>query len=270
MKSSLLKTIEQTGLAAVKKAGEIFHHSHSIHILKHKSHVQDIVTQADLDMEQAILNTIKSIFPTHGFNSEEAGLINAVADFLWIIDPLDGTKNLNRGIPLISTSLCCRYQNQTVFAAVAVHTWNLTVHALKNHGTYLNGQKAQVSSTNILKNAFIYAELPTPWAKRPTPKEQLDYNLKLFNILTRNCYRIRAFGSGPIGLALTAIGAFDAYINFYQASDPGDIEPGKFLVEEAHGQASDITGQPYTGQVVTNLLASNGRLHPQLLKILNS
>ena len=257
------------GLTAAKQAGDIFHHSHGAHIVKHKSHSQDIVTNTDLAMEKVILQTIQDKFPHHGFDSEEAGKINSQADYIWIIDPLDGTKNLKRGIPLISTSLSCQYQEQTVFAAVAIHTWNMTVHALKGKGTYLNGQPTQVSSINSLKNAFIYAELPTPWAKRPTPKEQLDHNLKLFNILTRNCYRIRAFGSGPIGLALTAIGAFDAYVNFYQASDPGDIEPGKFLVEEAHGQTSDITGQPYTGQKITDLLASNGHLHDQLLKIIN-
>lgn len=269
MKPLFLKTIEQVGLAAVEKAGEIFRHSHSIHILKHKSHIQDIVTQTDLDMEQAILNTIKSTFPNHGFNSEEAGQINPTADYIWVIDPLDGTKNLKRGIPLISTSIACQYQGQTIFAAVAIHTWNLTIHALKNHGTYLNGQKAQVSSANSLKNAFIYAELPTPWAKQPTPPDRLNANLEIFNHLTHSCYRIRAFGSGPIGLSLTAIGAFDAYVNLYQASDPGDIEPGKFLVEEAGGQTSDTQGQPYTGQKLTDLLASNGKIHQQLLKVLN-
>lgn len=270
MKPSLLKTIEKTGLTAVTAAGDIFYHTHSVHILKHKSHLEDIVTQTDLDMERVIINTIKTVFPNHGFNSEEAGQINPDAKYIWIIDPLDGTKSLKRGIPLISTSLACQHQGQTVFAVVAIHTWNLTVHALKNHGAYFNGQKTQVSPTNDLKNAFIYAELPTPWAKQPTPPDRLNANLEIFNRLTHSCYRIRAFGSGPIGLALTAIGAFDAYINLYQASDPGDIEPGKFLVEEAGGQTSDTQGEPYTGQKLTNLLASNGHLHPQLLRVLNS
>jgi myo-inositol-1(or 4)-monophosphatase len=263
-------TIETIGLAAVKQAGEIFHQSHSAHIVKHKSHREDIVTDTDLAMEKVILKTIQDKFPHHGFDSEEAGKINPQADFIWVIDPLDGTKNLHRGISLISTSLSCRYQGKTLFAAVGIHTWALTIHGTQGRGVYRNGAPAHVSDTDKLQNAFIYAELPTPWAKKPTPEDRLNHNLELFNKLSRSCYRIRAFGSGPIGLSLTAIGAFDAYINLYQASDPGDIEPGKFLVEQAGGQTSDITGQPYTGQKTTNLLASNGRLHSQLLQILNS
>lgn len=270
MKLPSLKTINQVGIVAVEKAGKVFNHSHSFHILKHKSHIQDVVTTVDLDMEQAIIATIKSTFPTHGFNSEEAGQINPNADYIWIIDPLDGTKNLKRGIPLISTSLACQHQGQIVFAAVAIHTWNLTIHGIKNKGVYRNGQPARVSDTTGLKNAFIYAELPTPWAKKPTPKDRITHNLDLLKKLTFACYRIRVLGSGPIGLALTSIGAFDAYVNLYQASDPGDIEPGRFLVEEASGQTSDTKGQPYTNRSITNLLASNGHLHQQLLTTLNS
>src|SRR3989344_2516084 len=119
MTSFFLKTIEKTGLAASKAAGEIFNHSHSVHILKHKSHLEDIVTTTDISMETAILDIIKAKFPDHGFDSEEVGQINLGADYIWVIDPLDGTKNLKRCIPLISTSLSCKYQNKTIFAAVS-------------------------------------------------------------------------------------------------------------------------------------------------------
>ena len=269
MKASFLTTIEQTGLQAIKAAAAKFNQHNPVQVIKSKSHQEDIVTSTDIAMETTILDIIKTKFPNHGFDTEEAGQINPQADYIWVIDPLDGTKNLKRGIPLISTSLSCRHQDKTLFAAVSIHTWSLTIHGTKGGGVYRNGEPVHVSNTNKLENAFIYAELPTPWAKKPTPEDRLNYNLELFNKLSRSCYRVRAFGSGPIGLALTAIGAFDAYINLYQANDPGDIEPGKFLIEEAGGTTSDITGKPYSNLDNTNLLASNSHLHPQLLHIIN-
>ncbi|MDO8503108.1 MAG: inositol monophosphatase [bacterium] len=270
MEESQLRLIEETGLGAIRKASEVLKRYQDLEpkVVRQKSDNKDITTDVDLHIEKAITEAIKAKFPEHGFNAEEAGQFNKEAEFIWVIDPLDGTKNFYRGIPILATAISCKRKSQTLFAAIAIHYSNILIHGTRGKGVFRNGRAVRVSDTQRLSDSFVYTLNPTPWAKHPPSTERISENLKIFNKLTYACYRVRNFGSASIGLALTASGAFDAVVNLYGRGGIGDTEAGLFLVEEAGGRVSNLSGDPWTSKDEF-YVASNGKLHDELLKVLN-
>lgn len=270
MEESQLRLIEKTGLGAIKEASEVFQRYKGFKpkVVRQKSDSEDITTDVDLHIEKAITEAIKAKFPEHGFDTEEAGQFNKEAEFIWVIDPLDGTKNFYRGIPILATAISCKRKSQTLFAAIAIHYSDILIHGTRGKGVFRNGRAVRVSDTPHLNDSYVYTLTPTPWAKYPPSTEKISENLKIFNDLTYTCYRVRNFGSASIGLALTAIGAFDAVINLYGRGGIGDAEAGLFLVEEAGGKVSNFSGDPWTSKDEF-YIASNGKLHDELLKVLN-
>lgn len=270
MEESQLRLIEETGLRAIEKACKVFQRYKGFKpkVVGQKSDSKDITTDVDLHIEEAITETIKAKFPEHGFDAEEAGQSNKGAEFIWVIDPLDGTKNFYRGIPILATAISCKRKGQTLFAAIAIHYSDFLIHGTRGKGVLRNGRAVRVSDTERLSDSFVYTLTPTPWAKYPPSTEKISENLKIFSKLTYACYRVRNFGSASIGLALTASGAFDAVVNLYGRGGIGDTEAGLFLVEEAGGKVSNLSGNRWTTKDEF-YVASNGKLHDELLKVLN-
>lgn len=270
MEGSQIELIEGTGLKAIKEASEVLKRYQDLKpkVVRQKSDSRDITTDVDLHIEKAIIATIKAKFPEHGFDAEETGQFNKEAEFIWVIDPLDGTKNFYRGIPILATAISCKRKGQTVFAAIAIHYLDILIHGVRGKGVLRSGRAVRVSDTERLSDSFIYTLTPTPWAKYPPSTQKISENLKIFSKLTYACYRVRNFGSASIGLALTACGAFDAVVNLYGRGGIGDTEAGLFLLEEAGGKVSNLSGNRWTTKDEF-YVASNGKLHDELVKVLN-
>jgi len=116
----------------------------------------DIVTQADKEIEAILKKTLKQKFPDIGFIGEETSL-NAVKDYNWIVDPIDGTMNFAHKIPLFGTSVALWQANQPLYGIISLPTQNQTIHAIKNQGVFLNNKKIKPKASLPKTNFVVFS-----------------------------------------------------------------------------------------------------------------
>lgn len=148
---------KQIAILAAQKAGaELMKHFNKISrsLVKIKSK-HEIVTPADLAAERSILSAIRKNFPSHRILSEEAGDNKKQSDYLWIIDPLDGTTNFAMGNPLFSVSIALAKKEEIIMALVYIPFLKDLYLAEKNKGAFLNGKKIYSSEENKIEKSFL-------------------------------------------------------------------------------------------------------------------
>lgn len=229
--------------------------------IKYKSSEIDLVTSIDEASEKCVIDFIKKEFPTHGILSEESGNVKTGGDYLWVIDPLDGTTNFAHGLPIFSVSIALQYKGITTWGVVYDVMRDSLYSAELNNGAYENEEIIKVSTGNNLPTAFLVTGFPYDL------KEDPNNAIEKFNNFLVNSRAIRRLGSAAIDLCYVASGVFDGFweINL----KPWDIAAGKLLVEEAGGLTSDFNNNPiniYDKQI----LATNKLIHNDMLKVLNS
>jgi myo-inositol-1(or 4)-monophosphatase len=229
--------------------------------IKYKSSEIDLVTSIDEASEKCVIDFIKKEFPTHGILSEESGNVKTGGDYLWVIDPLDGTTNFAHGLPIFSVSIALQYKGVTTWGVVYDVMRDSLYSAELNNGAYENEEIIKVSTGNNLPTAFLVTGFPYDL------KEDPNNAIEKFNNFLVNSRAIRRLGSAAIDLCYVASGVFDGFweINL----KPWDIAAGKLLVEEAGGLTSDFNNNPiniYDKQI----LATNKLIHNDMLKVLNS
>jgi histidinol-phosphatase len=213
------------------------------------------VTQADREGEAVIREIIGRVFPDHGFLGEELGA-DGSREVRWLIDPVDGTKNFVRGIPIWAVLI--GFEEHGAVTAGVIHnpvTGDLLA-ARKGAGAFVNGARVRVSDEARLGDAFfVHAGLGLV---RPTP--YWDGFVRLIDATGRQ----RGFGD-YYGYALVAEGRAEIYAEL--DLKPWDLAPPKIIVEEAGGRFTDFEGRDsiYTGSA----LATNGRLHDAVLAVLS-
>jgi histidinol-phosphatase len=209
------------------------------------------VTQADREAERVITEMLGRAFPQHGFLGEEFGGSGST-ETRWIIDPIDGTKNFIRQIPLWATLIALEERGEITVGVVHNPVTGDLYTARRGAGAFLNGDRIQVSGAGDLSRAFmVHAGLRTVrdagrWAE--------------FMRLVDATDRQRGFGD-YVGYGLVAEGKVELYAEL--DLKPWDLAPCKLLVEEAGGRFTDWDGKPtiYTGTA----LATNGHLHDAAL-----
>jgi histidinol-phosphatase len=215
---------------------------------------QTPVTQADREAEQVIREIVGRAFPDHGFLGEELG-VDGSREVRWIIDPIDGTRNFVRHIPLWAVLI--GFEEHGAVTAGVIHnpvTGDLLA-ARSGGGAFVNGERARVSDTTALGEAFlVHAGLGLV---RPT--RYWEGMVRLIDATSRQ----RGFGD-YYGYALVAAGKAEIYAEL--DLKPWDLASAKILVEEAGGRFTDFEGQAtiYSGTA----LATNGRLHDAVLRML--
>jgi histidinol-phosphatase len=212
------------------------------------------VTQADREAEQAIVTALGRAFPDWGFLGEEFGS-NGATDVRWIIDPIDGTKNFVRHIPVWATLLALEAHGDVVAGVIHNPVSGELYAARRGGGARLNGRPVRVSDIGEMWSAtLLHAGL------RLYRKAGIwDGLLRLVDATERQ----RGFGD-YLGYALVAEGKAEMYVEV--DLKPWDLAPCKIVVEEAGGRFTDLAGTPtiYSG----NALATNGRLHDAALALL--
>ncbi|HKQ67195.1 MAG TPA: inositol monophosphatase family protein [Methylomirabilota bacterium] len=217
------------------------------------------VTQADREAERTIVEILKKAFPEHGFLGEEFGSSGA-ADTRWIIDPIDGTKNFVRRIPIWATLIGLEERGEITVGVIHNPVTGELYTARKGGGAFLNGERIRISDETDMREAYLmHAGLR---AARTT--RYWDGFMRLVDATDRQ----RGFGD-YIGYGLIAEGKADIYVEIYPETSglkPWDLAPCKIIVEEAGGRFTDLEGRPtiYTGSA----LATNGRLHDAALALL--
>jgi histidinol-phosphatase len=212
------------------------------------------VTQADREAEEAIVATLGRTFPDWGFLGEEFGTKGA-RDVRWIIDPIDGTKNFVRRIPVWATLLALEAHGEIVAGVIHNPVSGELYAARRGGGARLNGRRVSVSDVGEMWSATLLHAGLRLYRKAGV----WDGLLRLVDATERQ----RGFGD-YLGYALVAEGKAEMYVEV--DLKPWDLAPCKIIVEEAGGRFTDLTGKPtiYSG----NALATNGRLHDAALALL--
>lgn len=232
-----------------------------------KGNATDIVTVADRETEALIVSTLLEQYPTHHIQGEEGGGMGADADtaeYVWYIDPLDGTTNFASKIPHFSVSIALA-DNQLNPLVGAVYDPNRDelYSAIKGEGAWLNGKPIHVSPTLDLGNSIVVSGFP--YHKWTNP----DNNLKEWSRFVVRTRGMRRTGSAALDACYVAVGRFEGYWERYINS--WDIMAGALIVQEAGGKISN-----YKGEVTPTLLddreivMSNGHIHPAMVELLSA
>ena len=220
---------------------------------------RDIVTDADLAAEEAILSLLQERFPSHAIYSEERPFLKGTTSYTWFVDPLDGTANYSRRFPCFSTSIALSLEGQVILGVVYEPLSDRLFWAEKGKGAYLNNSPLRVSKVSRLPQAVVGLD----WGRRPEVRRRL---CRVMDRLTSQIGTLRTMGSASLGFCFVAAGWTDAYFHF--SLKPWDLAAGAFIVEEAGGEVTDVHGRPWTVEM-ESLLATNSLLHQALLSLLS-
>lgn len=224
--------------------------------IEYKTNEKNLVTEIDKKSEEAILEYISKKYPNHAILSEESGEHKNDSEYLWIIDPLDGTTNFAHGLPIFSVSIGLMKKNEIVAGVVYDVMQNIFYSAEKGSGAFANGNKITASNNDNLELSVLVTGFPYNVADNP------DYAFERFTTLTKKARAVRRLGSAALDLCYVAKGVFDG---FWEVSlFPWDICAGKLLVLEAGGSVTDFNGKEIS-VFAKQILASNKKVHQQMI-----
>lgn len=225
--------------------------------------VHDLVTDVDEESQRLIISIIQADFPDHEFLAEEGSGPTASdvdgAEFLWIIDPIDGTTNFTRGVPPYAVSIGFQHRGEMVVGVVLDVPGNELFSAVTGKGLFVNGVRAQVRETRELSNGLVTTGFPY------RAYGHIDVYLDVLKIFMKTTLGLRRPGSAAVDLAWVASGRFDGF--FETGLMPWDVAAGIVLVREGGGRISDYSGDPKPA-MGAQIVASNGHVHEEMLKIL--
>ncbi|MCX7780509.1 MAG: inositol monophosphatase [Negativicutes bacterium] len=187
----------------------------------------DLVTEVDKKSEELILAHIRRHFPGHGVLAEESGRSAAQSEYVWVVDPLDGTTNYAQGLPIFAVSVALTCRGETVLGAVNCPVTGELFTAVRGQGAFLNDRKIHVANKTKLAQSVLATGFPYDVAIHPLN------NLSYFNALIFKARAIRRLGAAAYDLACVAAGKFDGF--WEMALSPWDVAAGALLVEEAGG-----------------------------------
>lgn len=260
--SLVLPLVKTSGNAALALQENLFE--------VHDKGYKDIVTQADLESEKILTEGITKLFPTHAIRTEESGNIlqSTSSEFLWLIDPLDGTVNFSRGLPLWGVSLALLRNFKPVLSLCFLPSLFEMYSAVFSLGAYLENtlsnkkRKLSVSSTLEMERAIVSNGDFNVGDMEKIHRE----NLNNFSSEAKSCLRVKCMGSAVTEGCFLSAGRLDAFV--MTMSYPWDIAGISLLVSEAGGCASRLDGAPLTYSDGEQALFTNGLLHEKFIGLL--
>ncbi|MBS4167778.1 inositol monophosphatase family protein [Parachlamydia sp. AcF125] len=254
--SALQAYLKTATLAAINGGKILKKYWKNVKQIEDKSTAGDLVTEADKESEKIILQLIKEKYPSHSILAEESTKMPLpCADFLWVVDPLDGTVNYAHQNPLFAISIALLYQNEVIAGVVFNPLYHELFQAAKGIGATLNGERITVSPTKTLDKSLLSTGFA--YDRRTTD----DTNYPEFCHLSNLTHGVRRFGAASLDLAFVAAGRFDGY--WERGLKPWDMAAGALLVQEAGGKVSAYDETPLDLQT-GKILATNGKLHHAL------
>lgn len=205
--------------------------------IREKSAPGDLVTQVDQLSEDVVISAIREHYPTHAILSEESGMHKTQEeDFLWVIDPLDGTTNYTHHHPMVAVAVALLYQGKPIVGVVYNPIYNELFEAAKGHGARLNGAPISVTETlllpkSLLATGFAYDRTQTP-----------NNNYAQFCHMTSLSQGVRRGGSAALDLAFVAAGRLDGF--WERGLQPWDIAAGAILGRRSRRNGFRLRSQP--------------------------
>jgi myo-inositol-1(or 4)-monophosphatase len=246
---------------AARRAGAIINRaSQDIGTLTVKSkNYNDFVSEVDVAAERVIIDTLKDAYPNHGFLGEESGSSENQSDFIWIIDPLDGTTNFLHNFPQYCVSIALQHKGEITQAVIYEPNRNDLYTATKGRGAFLNDKRIRVSKCDKLQQSLIGTGFPFRDFKH------LDTYLAMFKSMLQKTSGIRRPGSAALDLAYVANGSLDAFWEI--GLSPWVIAAGALLVQEAGGIISNLNGKD--GWLESgNVLAASPKIYDAMVETL--
>lgn len=223
--------------------------------------INDFVTEVDHASEKIIIETLLTAYPGHGILAEESGKEYGARDseFVWIIDPLDGTTNFIHGFPVYAVSIALAWRGQVQQAVVYDPTRNDLFYASRGKGAYLNDRRIRVSKRTRMLDALIGTGFPF------RKGDNFQRYMKMFEDVMVQCAGLRRPGAASLDLCYVAAGYYDGF--FETGLSPWDVAAGSLMITEAGGLVGNFTGEPdflYQREIV----AGTPRIYGQLVKTL--
>ncbi len=255
-----LDPIVQTARVAAAKAAIILRFYYENRPQIRKKGIKDLVTQADIESESAIIEVIQKRFPDHSILAEESGLSANTSENRWVIDPLDGTTNFAHGLPLFAVSIAFQHNGVTQLGMVANPISGETFRAVAGQGAYLNDNKIAVSDTSKMVDSLLVTGFPYDINANPGAL------LERFNRLLLAAQAVRRLGSAALDLCFVACGRFDGF--WEERLKPWDTAAGELIAREAGARVTNFKNQPF-GIDQLEIVATNAHIHSQLIDLLN-
>jgi myo-inositol-1(or 4)-monophosphatase len=254
-----INTASKAGAWIRSKLGDTLH-------IHQKYSMHDLVTEIDKGSEMMIRNLILTHFPTHAFLGEEgvqpgpAASTQAIeeardAEYLWIVDPIDGTTNYIHGFPFFCVSIALAFRGEIIVGVIYDPAKDELFVAEKGKGAYLSGKQIKVSTDEQLSNSLVATGLPADH------EYSLPLNLKGFQAVAPKVRNIRIAGSAALHMAYVAAGRLSGFWEL--GLNVWDVAAGVLLIQESGGEVTDTSGNAYH-LGVRHILATNGKIHQQL------
>ncbi len=249
------------GIRAARKAGEtIVRSMNRLTSLKvaTKAH-NEFVSEIDHLAEQDIINTIRKSYPNHGFLAEESGR-HGEDEYVWIIDPLDGTTNFLHGFPVFAVSLAVQHRGKLEHGVIYDPMRQELFTGSRGAGALLDDRRIRVSERKKLDTALIGTGFPYRANRR-----WVDQYLAMMRSILAETAGIRRPGAAALDLAYVAAGRLDGFWEI--GLKPWDMAAGALLIREAGGRVSNLAGE--SGFMASgNILAGNPKIFEQLLPLI--
>ncbi|WP_295852234.1 inositol monophosphatase family protein [uncultured Xylophilus sp.] len=262
--SSNLHPMLNVAIKAARAAGAIINRAaldvESVRVSQKQ--INDFVTEVDQAAEQVIIETLLGAYPGHGILAEESGSTHGAQDseFVWIIDPLDGTTNFIHGFPVYCVSIALSVRGRIEQAVIYDPSRNDLFTATKGRGAYLNERRIRVSKRTRLQESLISTGFPF------RPGDNLQHYLQIMGEVMQRTAGVRRPGAAALDLAYVAAGFSDGF--FETGLQPWDVAAGSLLVTEAGGLIGNFTGESdFLHQ--RECVAGNPRIYGLLVGILN-
>ncbi len=226
-----------------------------VHYLK-SDHRKDVVTKADLLSNKIVLTAIRYAYPEHGIISEETGHERADAQYVWIIDPIDGTLNFSLGIPCFGVMLCLTRNREVILSVIYLPALKEFYFAKKGKGAYLNGKRIHCSShgfdqTYGTGSGNLYGR-----------------NEKLYRSLLKagktTSLHQHSFGAMCVNACYVASGRKDWMWTY--SGQLHDFAPPSLILEESGCVVTNTRGEPWSFKDM-NMIAGNPAVHKALVKL---
>jgi histidinol-phosphatase len=242
-----------TALDAAHAAAEVVRHYYQRNLQVTLKADKSPVTEADVETEKTIRSILAHRFPGHGFHGEETGTSGLDAEYVWFVDPIDGTKAFVREYPMFSTQIALAHRGRLIVGVSSAPVYGELAYAEIGAGAWLNHEPIHVSGIDVVDQAALSTGNLKTLATGP--------RWPAFGQLVGRLNRIRGYGDF-LHYHLLASGRIDVVVE----SDVNILDVGAcaVIVEAAGGRFTDLEGQPLTA-ASTSVLASNGRLHDQIL-----
>lgn len=245
----------RTAKKAALKAGKILLESSGHLEVRHKKD-KDLVTNADISAEDSIVSTICEKFPEHNILCEERGLTDNGSEYTWVVDPLDGTHNYVYGLPFWGVSIAVARDNVPIVGVLYSPSCDEMVTAERGKGAFLDGNRLKVSGRE-LGDSLIFSG-----ARFHVDRSSTDTMQKLID----NVFTVRMLGVAVTSFSFLAQGKVDGYVS--NVLRPWDYAAGWLVTEESGGKMTDFDGKALRLESA-NIVASNGGIHDELLRIIN-